>query len=211
MDADTLSKRKMMEKQFFRSLKIHEDGSLTLWNVPIMLFPTNTMCSYYILMMQSKNKDVFEKLSYDVGRLQGLTSVKMMNKFFGIKNPKELLDSLTMQSSFMGLGIMSIIKFDEKNASFIISNKTNPLAKECLKIFGKQEDPIDHYFAGLFCGTFSELLEKDLLCLETECIAKGDKACLFEVKPLNSGEKNKGMFTHKELTDIVELKKVLKK
>ena len=210
MNKDDLSKRKMMEKQFSQFFKMHDYGSVSIWNVPSCYYPTNTVCSYQKLMEKSGNQELFKQISYDVGRLQGLISVKMMSSFFGIKNPKEIIDSLTMQSSFMGFGIMEIIKFDEKTSSFIIANKTTPYAKEYLKLFGKQKGSIDHYFAGLFCGTFSEMMKKELICQETQCIAKGDKVCLFETRPAKENEK-KGLFTHEELSKVLELKQLLKK
>src|SRR3989338_444724 len=136
---DNWDKRKMMEKKFSQFFKMHEDGSITIWNVPSSYFPTNTICSYQLLMEKSGNRDLFKRISYDVGKLQGLISVKMMSNFFGIKKLKDIIDSLTMQSTFMGFGIIETIKFDEKNASFIMVNKTTPYAKEYVKLFGRQK------------------------------------------------------------------------
>ncbi len=47
----------------------------------------------------------------------------------------------------------------------------------------KQKKPVCCYIAGLIAGGSEAIIGKPSECIETHCIAKGDKVCRFEVGP----------------------------
>ncbi|MGI0148046.1 MAG: V4R domain-containing protein [Thermoplasmata archaeon] len=57
--------------------------------------------------------------------------------------------------------------------------KTSPLARA----YGTSKKPVCHFLAGLIAGLGRSLLERDVLCEETACVAQGHERCKFELRP----------------------------
>jgi len=48
--------------------------------------------------------------------------------------------------------------------------------------FGPSREPVCHFFKGYLEGALSQTFKKPLKVTEIECIAKGDKSCIFKVE-----------------------------
>jgi len=113
-------------------------------------------------------------------------------------------------SEILGMGIFEFIDFDLENKTFTVINPHNPYAHQYFKAFGKQEDVVCHYLRGLCAGSFQSFFDDDeMTCIELACVAKGDKACVFRIKPLSKLDKNdpainKQIIKHKLPQDVFD-------
>jgi len=51
------------------------------------------------------------------------------------------------------------------------------------KAYGPSSEPVCHFVRGYIEGFLSSAFRKELWVTETSCIAKGDRECVFEVRP----------------------------
>jgi predicted hydrocarbon binding protein len=78
-----------------------------------------------------------------------------------------------------GFGTASFEKLDLDKESIIILHNSC-IAKNYDK---KQKRPVCSYIAGLLAGGGQAIAKRPYECVETHCIAKGDKYCRFMAKP----------------------------
>ena len=69
-------------------------------------------------------------------------------------------------------------------------NPTNPYPRHLLFVFGKQDKASCHYLRGLTAGSFEAFFDEEMLSIELSCISKGDKACVFKIKPLSKWDQS---------------------
>ncbi len=81
---------------------------------------------------------------------------------------------------FKSLGWLrgEIVKWDEEAPEAII--RTYDLF-EC-SLAGPKDKPNSHLFRGLLTGLVSKLMGKEVIAMETSCVAKGDPYCEFLIK-----------------------------
>ncbi len=74
-----------------------------------------------------------------------------------------------------------ILKLDLKkpNITFRVWN-----LMDCSPFKEKMRETTSHYFRGMISGFVSKIAGKDLVFVETKCIAKGDPYCEFKTKSL---------------------------
>jgi predicted hydrocarbon binding protein len=160
-------------------------GELLVWDIPCEISPiNNTILLNYI-------KEKFPKISmnelyYQLGKMQSHRGNKIMIKKFGFKKDKKLMVDSFGKSEILGTGIFEFLEFDLKNKKFTVINPISPYANQYLKMFGKRKNAVCHHQRGLCAGSFQAFFEDtEMVCIETSCIAKGDKACIFTIKPKN--------------------------
>ncbi|MEW6329112.1 MAG: 4-vinyl reductase, partial [Candidatus Micrarchaeota archaeon] len=78
-----------------------------------------------------------------------------------------------------GYGNIEILEYDEKKP-YILLRVFNSSNAEGMKT----EWPVCYDLAGMFAGAAEVVFDKEMYCMETKCIAKGDEFCEFEVYPV---------------------------
>jgi hypothetical protein len=158
-----------------------KDGCFFLWNLPGINFPMHVFIDIIYSLQKESGKSLNQTL-YEVGERQTVIAVDYMKQRFGFKRDLDVINSVLQQSLVLGYGIFNIIQFDPKSGAAIIKNQNNPFAKHYRMTHGVTTEPIDFYFAGTMAGVIEAVTGHTLAAVETECIAKGDPHCLFEIR-----------------------------
>jgi predicted hydrocarbon binding protein len=133
-----------------------------------------------------------------------------MAKKFGFvktKSREELLKFILEQSSLIGHGYFRWSKIDFKN-NVLIGRGISFMAQNYKKIFGLQKCPIDYFLRGEVTSLASEIFNKNMFCVEMECIAVGNKECVFVAKPLNRWDRNDSQFRNQLVNKLPSIKEL---
>lgn len=181
-----------MSKSFFINLLQSgqvriENGTFMFLNEFFVLIPVKTFLKLREILLEemgARGDDILKKM----GKYQVSHAVKRYSKTIGF----EKLDKAKITEfginvmNLMGQGDYKILYFDEKSGEITTASKNVPTAREYLLIYGKSRKPIDSFICGIWEEAFSRVLNKQMICVETKCIAKGDKICQFEIREKKS-------------------------
>jgi KaiC/GvpD/RAD55 family RecA-like ATPase/predicted hydrocarbon binding protein len=124
-------------------------------------------------------------LMYQVGFQSAKVIVKSyLEKFkIDISSPTtstpNLIKKLLSYSTLRGYGRLELLGFDRESKTIRI-RLTDSLMATHFAGFGK---PVDAYIAGTIAAIAVLTLERNVVCRQTSCQAKGDDYCEFEVSP----------------------------
>lgn len=182
----TYIKSSMVKEMFdCGAMTIYQGEYLAWGDLPCMLIPINNI---FLLseIKQRYPKITMNELYYQMGKMQSHRGTEILVKRYGYKPNKKLMEDGFGKSELLGMGVFEFMDFDTENKSFTIINMTNPYAHQYLRTFGRQKHAVCHYLRGLCAGNFQPFWEnEEMFAVELTCIAKGDPACIFEVKPKN--------------------------
>ena len=94
-----------------------------------------------------------------------------------LANARRLMDA----SALLGWGRLEISLFDPERGRLVLTVSNSPLARA----YGTSKKPVCHFLTGWIAGLGRSLLERDVLCEETECAAQGHGRCEFELRPMS--------------------------
>jgi len=157
-----------------RQVKL-EEGRLELMGIRDSFTPTVTYVEILRILLQSNS----QHLLYDSAKKAGFDWFQRMSKLYpGLKQSEALKWGVDL-IALSGWGIPTVDNFNPKEKKTIFLLKNSPVAK----IFGSSKVAVDHLFRGLSAGGGSYILDANLDCVETHCVAKGDSICRFLVAP----------------------------
>ncbi|HME87241.1 MAG TPA: hypothetical protein VKE88_02415 [Candidatus Nanoarchaeia archaeon] len=81
--------------------------------------------------------------------------------------------------NLFGYGEFSLV--NSRGKDIFIENKTNPLARDHIAIFGFKKAPYDHVICALLKNVFGSIYKTDMAVEEVECVAQGKRRCLFKL------------------------------
>lgn len=160
-----------------------DDDRLMILNAFQMILPISVFLKLRQLLLK-KNKAEGKSILKELGSYQIKQGLQRYKKVIGLEgiSLEKSIEFLTQHASLLGFGKYNFVKFEDKPVNIIITSSNNPLAIEYKILYGKSKEPIDDYFVGILEELYSSSLNKNLKCIETACIAKGDKVCQFEIK-----------------------------
>jgi len=100
---------------------------------------------------------------------------------------------------------VKLIKFDRGKGSFTMEGVwlNSFEAEQHLKHFGKGESPVCWTLIGYASGYATAFFGKSIVCLEIECMGKGDERCYWVMKPADAwGDKAKEIMNFLKSVDI---------
>lgn len=158
--------------KFFQKLLLarqikFDKGSIELLNQKITIFPVSVF-STIVENNPAAIVDVYTSTKQSAKLFASHITEKY--KFSG----RELKDWLIDIIAFAGWGEAEFTQYDNKNYRAIVR-----LRNSTVGAIAKKKKPIDHAVRGFFAGGGTISMEKDLDCIETKCIAEGDKICEF--------------------------------
>jgi len=112
---------------------------------------------------------------YEMGKAAGENKVKIINEKYNLDR-LTVLKVILAEKSAKGWCIPEIEKFDEEKVEITIVVQE---LFECIPFKGKNRDPKSQFFRGYLAGVLSQLFNKHVSVIETECVAKGDQNCKF--------------------------------
>lgn len=159
----------------------HKEGYFYLLGVPSFIFSLDTLVVMQKMLEQEYGQKglsiMFQFLGY-----QTRMAAKMMKNRFGFPTEK----AMRMQQGhvdMVGAGKIDFVRMDFKNNHFILKGEST-FGREYLRTFGIQKEPVDWMFKGGVTNLISEYTgRKDIVCIETSCVAQGKPYCEFVAKP----------------------------
>ncbi|GEM_PF-3488554 len=124
-------------------------------------------------------KVIAERVIYRASKKFALSTVSKFNivvvSFLKI-NKKKLASILLEQFPMRGYGVPKVLFWDE------IIPKAKIEVKNCFNCHGIKHHKVFCFtLAGIIAGGAEVVFDMPMKCVEVECIAKGDRACVFEV------------------------------
>ena len=158
-------------------------GILTDWNSDRNVLATE---DFVIALMEGLEKEVGSAapiLLYNIGQEWGKADTVTFKKWFESEyrislreaNPSFLFEAWWWPFVSQGWGNWEIDLSEQKNG-FMFVNIFDSVVARTLGDIGK---PVCHLYAGLFSGFFSQIVNKELGCIEIQCYAMGETYCKF--------------------------------
>jgi hypothetical protein len=175
-------KTEILKKTLGHNTLQFQDGEFSIWGVPSMITPLNTYLMLEKMAGTQFGKD-FIDLTYYVAKRQTMSGMEILHKHFGFKDMRKSVELELQTSAMIGVGVCSLLRYDEKNKHAHIKISPNPLAKMYLKIFGLAKEPVDNWSRGSLAGIFTYAFGTNVEAIEISCSAMGKPYCQIEVKP----------------------------
>ncbi|MDP2749345.1 MAG: 4-vinyl reductase [Nanoarchaeota archaeon] len=168
----------------FKSI-VHKEGSLYIWGIPMYFEVMSTRAAQQKIMVDEFGREEASSIIYSMGKLTSYNALKTFNEKFGvaktIPDKKKLLQYNTGQLDIIGAGKFewSVMNFDKVH---FVMRGNSAFAEVYKKSFGIQKHHVDFFIRGQVDAAVKYLTGKDVLAIETSCIAKGKKYCEFVIK-----------------------------
>lgn len=181
-----------------------ENGEIRLFNTPLFMGCAHREVSRDHLLNLNCGEKKSMSMIYQLGLINGKDAFAIYSKFYGkpktVFEMSKTLDFQIKQSEVIGRGITRWAKKDFKNKIFVM-HLDSTYAKLYKKKIGLSKKAVDHLVRGIVARYLELILDEPCLCIETRCIAKGDRYCEFTIKPLKKWDKK-----HKLVKEQIPLK-----
>lgn len=163
-----------------------DKGILELGGTRVSLVPSET--AFYLLRKELERfaGDDYHDVIFNIGRESALTFAKRLLKENALKEDEESFKGLIELHSSAGFGDFRIERLNFETLDIVITSSNALEASAALQNNERTEDTICDFNRGSLLGYLEGLREGEFICVETECIAKGDDVCRFIIreKPL---------------------------
>ncbi|MCS7365013.1 MAG: hypothetical protein NDF54_06205 [archaeon GB-1867-035] len=129
-------------------------------------------------VLREKIGTAYEVMLYLAGFEIGQSAFKAHRKIAG-DDPERLIKITQALYKQVAYGIMEIKWYDMDRCEAMVRIYDN---FEC-ELFKETDKPASHFIRGTMAGWFSAFFNKEVIAIETKCIAKGDPYCQFIIKP----------------------------
>ena len=157
---------------FTNNLK-YKHNNFYLVKLPFLIIPTELIASLTLSTDAEMDKKIYASV-------KETTRKKMIPQFTLDPDltPDKTLKLLEDFFSAAGWGQIKNADLDpkKKRAIVVISHAPRSLPKT------KSDAPIHHFLRGILAGIFSDYFKTDMDCIETDCIAEGNRTCQFILK-----------------------------
>ena len=195
----------------FKALKYEQEGRLSLWGVPANLIPVYSNVFLQRLIEKELGQKKAASINYAMGKFVSYQTFKMVSERFGyaktIQDRARLLKFNSGQGEMTGLGTYEWKKIDMENNDYMIRG-TSTFSQEYRRFFGVQKKPVDHFIRGCLEAYVETASGKGgMFCIETMCLAAGNKQCEFLIRKKDAFSKKElaGQETEDLPTDIKKL------
>jgi predicted hydrocarbon binding protein len=178
--------------QFFNRLVAYggfniNEGVMYVWGDPSIFVPMPAFVEMFRYLEKKIGEGDTHEIFYWLGRVYGKNSTLMLANRFGIdkKDIPEFINGATQD----GMGLLYLKQenhFKNGITQGIIEGTNSVFAEEYYKRYGKQKNPIDFYLLGILSGGGEPLYNTPIIGKEIECVARGDKCCIYDLKSIES-------------------------
>jgi len=157
-----------------------EKGRIKIFEQPSSLIPSQS----FVSMLKELEKERRENVIYRAGKDAGEKWFESMKK----KSSLNVDDVEKWGSNIVTLAGWGEAKLKEmkQDQGYMVYELKNSVVAE---LYGKTDHCVDHIFRGLVAGTAKVTFKKDVDCVETKCVAKGDSVCEFIIQPKQKFDK----------------------
>ena len=164
-----------------------EEGRILLGADRMLLFRQEAFLILRKLMFEQLGDRLARALLAQFGYRCGLGDFANLNQIYHFDSEMDQMASGPLMHSWEGIVLAepTLIEFDRPTGHFHMKGvwKNSYEAEIHLKEFGKENEPVCHSLAGYASGWSTAFFGSDLLAVETQCTAKGDECCAFEIRP----------------------------
>ncbi|MEI7961775.1 MAG: V4R domain-containing protein [archaeon] len=151
-----------------------DKGRIKIFEQPSSLIPSES----FVSMLKELEKEGKENVIYRAGKHAG-------EKWFDSMREKSKLnvdDVAKWGSNIVTLAGWGEAELKEmkRDDGYMVYNLKNSVVAE---LYGKTNHCVDHIFRGLVAGAAKVTFKRDVDCVETKCVAKGDPICEFIIQP----------------------------
>ena len=189
LKANHLIKQRHPERRFHYSHKDFfsfqtESGTISDWNDSRNVLVSENFIIGLIAGLEEEVGDAAGVVMYNIGQQWGTEDAEFFRswflKEFGYEDFSQLnlmyvLEAWWWPFISQGWGNWEIDMSDQKNGFMFINIFDSAVARS----LGNVGKPVCHLYAGLFSGFFTNLINKDLGCIELQCYAMGATYCKF--------------------------------
>jgi hypothetical protein len=133
---------------------------------------------------QDETRNAFNRLGYFMGH----NAARRLRDRYHWNDEREWISACPMLISWSGLASARLnrLEFDRSRNSFFaeIAWTGSFESEQYLRQFGVSSSPICSMLSGYVSGYCSLAAGQNLLCMETECVGKGDTQCIAIIKPV---------------------------
>jgi hypothetical protein len=80
------------------------------------------------------------------------------------------------------MGNLKLVKIDKSYTNAMLEGTNSILALRMKESHSDIKKPVDFYLCGILAGGAEVLVNKPSVCIETECMGKGDAKCVYQLK-----------------------------
>ena len=159
-------------------------GTITDWNDSRNILVSENFIIGLIAGLEEEVGDASGVVMYNIGQQWGQEDAQFFRSWFlkeyGYENFSKLnlmyvLEAWWWPFISQGWGNWEVDMSEQKNGFMFINIFDSAVART----LGDVGKPVCHIYAGLFAGFFSNLIAKELGCIEIQCYAMGETYCKF--------------------------------
>jgi predicted hydrocarbon binding protein len=192
----------------FKALSFN-GSQVFLLGVPMVVLPMDTFAKFQQNLVKKYGYDEIYSLFMELGELQGFNGSSIYIKKYNIKPDMSDFSFFLEQTKLVGVGDVRIDSVDVSKKHVQLSYYNSPESIKYKEIYGIQKNPVDAYQVGLIAGSAQAILNgKDLVGIETKCLAEGNEKCLIEVKESSEWKSDKkfSKYIPKIINEIEEIR-----
>ena len=151
------------------------NGALTYKDVRYLLIRPETIVGFQKTVEKHSRKGAQEAL-FEGGYRGGYLSAKKYKEMHNLSDSETINFMMTMGAE-IGWGNFQLIEYDFENRKLNVRVKNSAFAEA----YGDSTEGVCHLIKGVLSGLATVLFAQDFIAYETECLAKGDRHCVFHV------------------------------
>jgi uncharacterized protein len=162
-----------------------ETGTITDWNESRNILAGEDFIIGLIQGLEEEVGSASSVVMYNIGKAWGVRDAAFFNNWFmkeykydqplNQTNLTYVLEAWWWPFTTQGWGNWEVDMSEQKNGFMFINIFDSAVART----LGNVGKPVCHLYAGLMAGFFSELIRKQLGCIEIQCYAMGETYCKF--------------------------------
>ena len=165
-----------------------DDGSLYFNKQRALLFESDAIGKLRQQLITHAGLQETMGILFRFGYAQGDKDAGILAKDVNWASDADWLAAGTVLPMLSGMARIETqaLEYDRETGQFYMKGAWHNSyeAKEHLKHFGSSDEPVCFALAGYASAYSSRFFGRDLLAVETECVARGDPYCVWEIKPV---------------------------
>ncbi len=176
-----------VNNEILDNIDYSEDGGALLYNgVRYMLIRPETVLEMFKAITDEVGHEKAGQVFYRSGHRGGSLSATHFRREMGL-SPEEIVRFMAKMGGQLGWGRIEINSLNVDDGFLELDVYHSVFSEE----FGQAEMPVCHMIRGVFAGTWSGSIDKDVDGLETRCRAvDGPGPCSFIFSPAKAGSMN---------------------
>lgn len=165
-----------MENRILKDLQFdNEKGGLFFQGVRYLLIRPEVLVTFQ-KEIEKELEEKAERILFNSGFQGGMLSSKKFKEDFHLSDEETIRFMMEMGGQ-IGWGRFELVRFDPLLSQLSLEVYFSPFAET----YGKSEKSICHFIRGVMAGLAFTIFNKEISAVETNCLAKGDPFCTFEL------------------------------